>query len=61
MELKLQVKKETFTDKNGLERPYASFSFNLGGETFSLVLRNSEDKRLVKHLLKSEGFFDETV
>ena len=48
---------KTFTDENGKNHEYPSYELTVGGSTFLLTARN-EDKKLLKYILDSNGFFD---
>ncbi len=58
MKTELTIAQDTFKDEKGVTKPYVSFKFELDGESFQVYPREN-DKRLIHHLLKKSGFYDE--
>lgn len=48
---------KNFTDEKGNDHEYPSYELTVGGSTFILSAR-SEDKKLLKYILETNGFFD---
>lgn len=58
MKTELTIAHDTFRDDKGVVHPYVSFKFELDGETFQVYPKDN-DKRLINHLLKKNGFYDD--
>ncbi len=57
LQVTLNITHESFVNKDGEVKPYVGYSFELGGHTFTVSIKD-KDKSLINYILHNEGFFD---